>query len=319
MSRTKESRSIRPFDEVKDAFADVLYRPDPSANYVSVKEHALKVVDVDDLRVDATHTFRIAVATTALRTKHPGAYDKLTLLVLTRDALLKRAIVLARLPIDRDMHELTLDRDVLETTSLKDEIAVDFVLALANPGSLRAGHTNRRGSWVARHRVVLTRDLLGPSMPFRKVTGEEFVHEGLPAATGWYLRLPSGPEALLEECSELAAAFEVWVHEDIWTTLQEIGKTSLDVSLGNLIASSILTNVVSSAIQARVASGNGDEPDPTSPLVRCMNWIGRAHEQPIEELLARFAQNPSAIGPLIWSALGCNKSIRTTDFRGIDL
>lgn len=319
MYRTKESRPIRPFDEPKDAIADVGYRSDPNLPFTSVKEHAVKVVDVDDLRVDAVHHFSVSIDKDELKKIYGESHRQIGLHVLARDPFQKRVLALGRFDLGSEAVQFVLDRSQLENTSLRDEIVVDFVLGLNSAASLRPGHQNRKGSWVAKHRVILTREVAGPAIPFVKVPGEDFVKQGLAKDSGWYLKLGAGPDSLLDECAELSAAFQVWVHEDIWTTLQEIGRTPQDKALGSVIASSILSEIVSSGVQALIANVSSDEPPhPSSPLMRCLRFIGKAHELPAEEMLTGFKRDPAAVMPMVWSALSANQALRAADFRSDD-
>lgn len=319
MYRSKESRPIRPFDEPRDAIADVGYRADLNVPFTSVKEHTIKVVDVDDLRVDAVHQFSVSIDKDELKKIYGDSHRQIGLHVLARDPFQKRVLTLGRFDLESETVQFALDRSQLESTSLRDEIVVDFVLGLKSAASLRPGHQNRKGSWVAKHRVALTREVAGPAIPFVKVPGEDFVKHGLGRDSGWYLKLGAGPESLLDECSELSAAFQVWVHEDIWTTLQEIGKTPQDKALGSIIASSVLSEIVSSGVQALVANESSDEPPhPSSPLMRCVRFVGKAHDLPAEELLTVFKRDPVAVMPMVWSALSTNQALRAADFRSDD-
>jgi hypothetical protein len=297
------------------------YRSNPAQDFAQLDGQSVVVLPLEDLRVEAVHEFKLVMDTTKLRERYSVAFDDLELLVLSRDPVLRRVVLFERRPLSDDVVEVTLDRERLEESSFRGEIPIEFVVGLKRAASLGDSHDRRAGSWIARRRVVLTRESSGPAIPFRRVGAADFEIKGLPRSTGWCLHLFGGGESLVQHCDHLEAAFEVWVHEDIWPSLQELGGTKTDLAVGKMLAASILSEILTTAASAlQEQEGGADGPEEGSPLMRILGWLAKRHSgHAIGDLLSRLRRDPVELPPFVWAALDCNGAMKSADFRGIEL
>ncbi len=321
MRKTTETRSVRPFATAEDSLDELRYRSSPAQDFVQLEGQSVVVLSVDDLRVEAVHEFKLVIDTAQLRDRYSAALDDLELLVLSRDPVLRRVVLFDRRPLTDDVVELTLNRERLEESSFRGEIPVEFVVGLKRAANLGGSLDRRAGSWIARRRVVLTRESSGPAIPFRRVGAGDFETTGLPRSTGWCLHLFGGGESLVQCCDNLEAAFEVWVHEDIWPSLQELGGTKTDLAVGKMLASSILSEILTTAASAlQEQEGGVDGPEEGSAVMRILGWLAKRHSgQSVGDLLSRLRRDPAELPPFVWAALDCNGAMKSADFRGIEL
>jgi hypothetical protein len=114
-----------------------------------------------------------------------------------------------------------LDRNLLRVTSLRDVLPLNFSVILKDRIKGGPALPMQRASRLAEFRFTITNTAGGASFPFKRVTAAELRDAGKPAESGVHLNLLCGAEELIiASDTPIANLLEVWVHEKIWTAIQ---------------------------------------------------------------------------------------------------
>jgi len=212
---------------------------------------ATKLVHADDLRVIPQHQFRVKIAEDTLRGDYASHKSALRLVVILRDATLRREIVLGNYELGAVPETIDLDRAQLRTTGLRDALTLQFVVVATE--TLRGPlFPTQRASRLAELQVILRNNSGGATFPYKRVSAADLKGKGLPAETGIHLELICGATELLRQSdTPIRSLFEVWIHEDIWSAVQHdhsvtasgLRTAAVTVSVANLLLSSVASAV----------------------------------------------------------------------------
>lgn len=284
---------LRPYLDLDGIFESVEYRPNQAQPFEALDidgDMAAKLVYADDLRTIPQHQFRIKLDMGALKGDYATHKAALKLVLILRDTTLRREIVLASYPIDAVPETIDLDRAQLKSTGLRDALTVQFVVVAAE--SIRgAMFPAQRASRVAELQVILKNNSGGASFPYKRVSAEELKNKGLPSETGIHLELIcDGVELLRQSDTPIRSLFEVWLHEDIWSAIQNdhalssagMRTSAITVSVANLLFSSVTT-----------ALKSGHAIEEGSSIGQLLAYIEKQGSLPEGQLRKRFQDDPS--------------------------
>jgi hypothetical protein len=290
IKRTIKNEVLKPFSlSSENPWVGISYRfddADPWKNALSGQFYVLPA-NREDVRTDALHSFLIHVDPNAIRADgiDPEAVD---LIVLTRDGFAKKVVKFLHKPLapEGEITTLSISREALTTTSLSGR--VDFEIMLVARTDLQLPTRKiRRGGRLATHTVGVSAEKKGHSFHFAKTKPEEFVAKGLPSTTTFYLDVLDG-RGLIDTCDDVAAVLSVLVHEDAWSTLQEIQTGD---RIGEAVGAMFLADIVLAVLlEARSAiDSHSQQLEEGSVTKRLLDWIAEKGEYPpmdLEQLLA---------------------------------
>lgn len=272
LKKTVKNEIIRPFQlSSENPWVAVRYRFDPAEAWLNALEASFVVLPTDreDVRREVLHSFEIEVDLQALEADGVSR-DDVELILLTRDPFAKNILKFLEAPVEEGVISVDVPRHRLETTSLASR--VDFTLILVAADDLPAGRRIiRRGGRLATHTVSVSAEKRGYSFNFTKISGEEFQERGLPKTTTFHLEI-AHPAHLIEPCDDVSAVLTVLIHEDAWSTLQEIqGGDRTGEALGVVLLADVLFAVLLTASDALVGgSGDIDDGSVVRRIVGCL-------------------------------------------------
>jgi hypothetical protein len=279
-----KNETLRPYALASESpWVGISYRYDEAEPWQNALLSTFFVLpsNREDLRSDALHSFDVNVDVDAIRADGIDP-DQVDLIVLTRDAFAKKVVSFVRKNIGTQSRvTFTVRRSELESTSLSARI--DFhIMLVARDELWRDGRKIRKGGRLAMHVVSISAEKKGHSFNFSKTTAADFLARGLPASTTFHLDVHS-PEGLIEPCDDVSSVLSVLVHEDVWSTLQEIRSGDrVGEALGAMFLSGVIFNVL---LEAKQGVGP-DRPslDDGSVTTRLLSWLSDKAEKTPEEL-----------------------------------
>lgn len=247
------SEIIRPYADLTGIFAGIDYRPNHAAAFQPIdvsEDSASTVVRVDDLRTIPQHQLRVRLDLDVLKPHYEEHVEALQFLVIARDTTLRQELQLARYPLGEVPSTIDLDRNLLRVTALRDVLPLNFSVILKDRIKGDTALPIQRASRLAEFRFTITNAAGGATFPFKRVTAAELRGAGKPSETGIYLNLLCGAEELIiASDTPIANLLEVWVHERIWSAVQnDRGPAAGRLRLGSitlLTSTLILSSVVS--------------------------------------------------------------------------
>lgn len=251
---TVKHDTIRPFALSSEApWIAIKYRYDSAEPWLNALETSFHVLpsDREDVRKDVVHDFQIVVDLAAVEADGIDPRD-VELLVLTRDNFAKKIVHLLRAPLRHDSYTLTIPRVELDRTSLASRI--DFEIMLVAVREIALPHRRiRHAGRLASHTVTVSTERKGHTFNFTRATADQFAQRGLPRSTTFFVDVPS-PHGLLEACDDISAALTVLVHEDAWSTLQEIRTGDrIGEAIGNFFLANVIVSILAVARQGASA------------------------------------------------------------------
>jgi hypothetical protein len=306
-----EKRDVPPFVTVDGFIEKVRYRHSTSAKFQDIDANGkVVVVPADDLRTIPRHEIGIVLDAAVLPQIYKKQLDKLALVVLTRDEMLKKEHVLYQSPIPSLPEKFVLDPARLQQTSSHADLSLEInICALATDGK-GDGWPKRRGSRLTSWYLNISNHSKGPKFPWLRKTAEEFKTKGLPATSTYYVHLLGDPAELLNtEETTLDDLLEVWVHEDVWVVLQQS-----DVNLGiggmqRLFVTQVALQILELLIDPL---RNGVAPAEKSVGRLLVEYIAEQSKTDIEVLLQTLRAKKSSIelAPYVSTTFGVNKFMK---------
>ena len=242
---------VRPYADLDGIFESVEYRAGPTEPFEFLDidgDDAVRVVPVDDLRTIPQHQLRIRVRLDVLKPHYTAHKDRIRLVIIVRDARLRKELRLADFPIDEIPLTIDLDRTMLRTTGLRDVLPLSIVVLWSAVVSGDIALPKQRASRLAELHFVLKNKAGGASFPYKRASAEELRKEGLPAETGVHLKLLCDALELIKESdTPIKNLFEVWLHEKIWAAIQNDRSpvaSALRLSSVTLTATNLLLSAV---------------------------------------------------------------------------
>jgi hypothetical protein len=216
---------IRPYADLEGIFAGVEYRANPVEAFQPIDidgDAATTIVQVDDLRTIPQHQLRLRLDLEVLKPHYHKHKDKIRLVVIARDTMLRREIRLGDFALDDVPAIIDLERSLLRMTALRDVLPLNLSVVLDERLKGEAAALPiQRASRLTELRLIIKNTAGGATFPFKRVSAEKFRDEGKPAETGIHLELLCDPEELLHASdTPIANLFEVWVHEKVWAAIQ---------------------------------------------------------------------------------------------------
>jgi hypothetical protein len=248
---------IRPYADLKGIFGGIEYRHNLAVAFQPIdvtEDSATTVVRVDDLRTVPQHQLRVRLNLDVLKPHYSDHLDALQLIVIVRDTTLRRELQLGRYQLGEIPTIIDLDRNLLRVTALRDVLPLNFAVILKDRIKGGAALPTQRASRLAEFRFTITNTAGGATFPFKRVTTVEMSAAGKPAETGIHLNLLCGAEELIiASDTPIANLLEVWVHEKIWTAIQnDRGPAASRLRLASitLLTSTLILSAVVSLMRA---------------------------------------------------------------------
>ena len=217
-------RVLRPYADLEGIFETLEYRASPSDPFKALPldgDTIHHVVRKDDLRLFVQHEFKVGLNGKRFKPRYEKHLNELRLFVLTRDSTLRREIILGEYEVKALPAVISLPSSQLALTGHRDHLPIQFSLVASSVIRGDKAFPTQRASRLAELRVVLLNSSGGASFPYKRVTADELENRNLPAETGVHLELICGVEELLKDNDTPAHnLFEVWIHENLWTALQ---------------------------------------------------------------------------------------------------
>jgi hypothetical protein len=299
------SSLIRPYADAEGIFSGLEYR----ANLVDAFQaidvtdgEASAIVRVDDLRSIPQYELKLKLDLEVLKPLYDEHSNKLRLIIITRDSLLRRELRLADYVLDEVPPKISLDRALLKTTSHRDVLPLTICIVTGERLKGRAALPNQRASRLAELRFTIKNSTGGASFPFKRVTAEELREKGKPAETGLHLELLCEPlELITATDTPIAALLEVWIHEKVWTATQHERNAALAklrlTALTLMTAQMLLSSVVP-------LLRDGRKIDPASIVGQLISHAEQEASRPEGELLKQFQEDGEvhALDPFLQNA-----------------
>jgi hypothetical protein len=177
---------------------------------------------------------------------------------------------------------LAINREDLEATSLSRRIDFEIMLVASSDVALR-GRTIRRSARLAKHVVSVSTESQGLAFNYRKTTSEEFKGMDLPEGTSFYVKVDN-PADLIASCDDISSVLKVLVHEDAWSTLQEIkAGNRIGEALGTILIADVLFDVLATAVSADLDPSSIEE---GSVLKRVITWLANEIDVSVDDVQA---------------------------------
>jgi hypothetical protein len=273
------SQALLPYADARQLFKAIEYRASSASPFESLNldgDRIEKIVRVDDLRTIPEHQFRLEINFAALAPHYESAANQIELIVMCRDTVLRREIILGKFTIGALPTPIALDRRLLSTTGFRDELPIDFVAALSDISGRKRAWPTQRASRLASLRFTIRGHAAGPTFPFKRVTTKELAQKGLPAETAIYLELLSDATELIRTSdTDLSNLLEVWIHEKLWAALQN------DRNLGSSTLRAVGVTAIAAAQMFNAAEPRlrmGDRIDEDSCIGRLLAFIERENK-----------------------------------------
>jgi hypothetical protein len=286
---------IRPYADLEGIFSGLQYRANAAEPFKSVpieNDDASTIVRVDDLRTIPQDELRIDLNQSALKPYYEEHQDKLRLVIIARDTVLRRELRLCDYPLDEVPSTISLNRALLRTTSLRDALPLQVSIVLGERLKGDAALPSQRASRLAELTFLIRNSAGGATFPLKRATAEEFKDAGLPSETGIHLDLKCEPEELIKAVDwPMANLLQVWVHEKIWD--------AIDRDRGAVASRIRLTSIALTAVHLLLSTvvplmRKGEEIEEASVIGQLLSYA--EHEGSLEEgHLRRQLQEDAAL------------------------
>jgi len=288
LKRTVKNEILRPFAlSSENPWKRLDYRFDEAEPWSNalVSPFIILPSNREDVRTDVLHAFQIEVDTEAIA-RDGFDLGSVELVLLTRDAFAKKISTFFRGPVSAGpIITVNIAREALENTSLSGRIEFDVMLVAQNDAWVD-GRRIRRSGRLAAYTVTVSAEKKGHSFNFSKTTPAEFVARGLPSSTTYYIDVPQRQD-LIEACDDVAGTLSILVHEDAWSTFQEIKNGDrAGESLGTMFLSEVVYGVLLLASDFMVEEQRPIEEG--SVVKRLLGWISEKSGEAVEALEDRM-------------------------------
>lgn len=217
-------QALRPYADLEGIFQKLEYRSSPASPFKEVSldsDSVHQIVRMNDLRLIPRHEFKVVLDSSRLKPHYEHHRSALRLIVLTRDSMLRREIMLGNFAIDDVPEVIGILPADLGRTGHRDRLPIEFVVVAVPVIRGAKSLPTQKASRLAQLQVTLANSFGGASFPYKRATADELAERGLPAETGVHLELLGGAEELLRDTdTPVDALFQVWVHEKLWEAIQ---------------------------------------------------------------------------------------------------
>lgn len=308
---TQRTEVVAPYVMLDDYIAGLRYRSAPSAKFQEVESSSKSIfVSVDDLRSIPRHEISIILDESQLHKIYAKHLEKLALLVLTRDNVLKKEHVLYQSPLASLPDSFVLDQERLKQTAARADLALEIsVCAVALNGGA-SGWPKRRGSRLTTWYLNLTNHSKGPRFPWIRKTAEEFKAKGLPANTTFYVHpLGEAAELVSDGDSTVEELLEVWVHEEAWVILQQTNASLGVAAIQRMLVCSVVQQIFELIVPPLSQGSKLEEKSVGRLLIEFVADQAKVESQQITDLLLK-KKSTAEVAPIVYAAFGVNKSMK---------
>lgn len=231
-----ESRTVRPFPSLDECLADVQFRLSPDRDFDGSTSF-----DASELR-DIRPEFRLNIDRSALEVAGAVAPSDLSLVIRLADLRLRRSELVFHSAPDAIPEAWTVPPDVRKRFSWKTGVEATVAFALREDRDPRVGQPFLKGHWVARKDFSVRPKPAPRSFPIERWTGEDFVEQGLPKDTAYWIDFIS--DNLDQRFENPGEAFRVCLRADVYDALAAAEDTDQGRGVMSLILTEILTETV---------------------------------------------------------------------------
>ena len=306
-----EKRDVAPFVTLESYISKIRYRHSTNAKFQDVEATSKGImVAVDDLRSIPRHELSIVLDGAALPDIYKKDVDKLALVVLTRDPMLKKEHVLYRTPVTSLPESFVLDSVKLKQTSCRVDLPLEINICAVSLNGKTPGWPTRRGSRLVAWYLNLTNHSKGPRFPWVRKTAEEFKSKGLPPATTFYVHMLGEPSELLTESdTAIDDLLEVWVHEDAWVVLQQSDANFGVAGIQRLFVTQVTLQILELLTEPLSKGTTPAEKSVGGLLIEFIAEQAKADGGTLVDKL-RTKQSTLELAPYVSTAFAVNKSMK---------
>jgi hypothetical protein len=288
------AQALRPYADLAGIFEKLEYRANPASPFKEVSldgDSVHQIVRMDDLRVIPRHEFKITLDEDRLQPHYDDHLSAIRLVVLTRDSMLRRELVLASFAIDGIPEVIAIRPDDLRMTGHRDRLPLEFVVVavpvIRGPKAL----PTQKASRLAQLHVTLVNASGGASFPYKRATVDELEDRGLPAETGVHLELLGGAEELIKNTdTPVNTVFQVWVHEKLWESMQNDRSRSTSQLRMLAVTETAAMLILSAAIPALKAGGRIED---GSIVGQLLGFVAKQTGQSVSDMRNDFGKDLS--------------------------
>jgi hypothetical protein len=311
MASTAKREVVAPYETLDGYIAKIKYRHSTSAKFqeIEVSPRAL-YVPVDDLRSIPRHELTVSLDKTAIPSTYAKHLDKLALIVLSRDNVLKKEAVLYRSPIASLPEAFVLDSEKLKQTAFRNDLPLEIIITAVALNGVATGWPTRRASRLTSWQLNLSNHSKGPRFPWVRKTGEDFQTKGMPHSAAFYVHLLGGAEELLSDTdASIEELLEVWVHEEMWVVLQQSDASAGVSALQRLFVSQVALQILESTVEPL---GKGLPLAERSIARLLIDFLAEQTKTQAARLESTIRNRKSTveIAPFVTSAFAVNKAMK---------
>ena len=227
----------------------------------------------------------------------------LDLLVLARQALLKRSELVGRYPLSEPIpDEIEIPGDVIELLGGGRNAQMTVAIVLAADRDPEPGSPFVRGHWLARKTFSLRTRSTPALFDIRPRGDEEWVANGYPAKTLYAVEYLSGIEATDEDGAASIAV--VHIHSDAHIRL-------VDTKLGDSVQPLLAAEIITSILQQSLSDWEGLETAPSgSALETLVKQLTKVQAVSLHELAALAKSGSPRLRAIVQSRLGVVQTLR---------
>jgi hypothetical protein len=311
MARSARRQVVAPYVTLDQYISKVRYRHSMAAKFQDVDASPKALyVPVDDLRSIPRHELSVSLDSASLPKIYAKHLEKLLLVVLTRDNVLKKEQVLYRTPVATLPETFVLDPEKLKQTASRNDLPLEINICAVALNGAAAGWPTRRASRLAAWYLNLSNHSKGPRFPWIRKTAEEFRAKGLPMTSSFYVDLLGSADELVSNGdATIEELLEVWVHEDVWVVLQQ-SDASLGISaIQRLFVSHVASQILDLVTEPLAKGAKFAERSIGQLLLEYVAEQSKANAADLESTL-RTRKSTIDLAPYITAAFGVNKALK---------
>jgi len=213
----------KPYADAQGVIKSIEYRSSPAEPFAPLDIDGSEIshlVYADDLRTIPLHELKVKLDADALKPHYISHLKDLRLVMLVRDTVLRREIVLVEYALDALPDIIRISREKLQLTSHRDDLLIHLVVVPIAPLGKSVAVPAQRLSRLAEFLLHIRNNVRGASFPYRPATAAQMLEAGQPPEAAIYLKLHGDPSELVTGQAPAENVFEVWIHEKVWTAMQ---------------------------------------------------------------------------------------------------
>jgi len=249
---------------------------------------------MDDLRLIPRHEFKVTLDAGRLKPHYNKHLADLRLVVLTRDSMLRREVVLGTFALNSLPSVIAIRPQDLQTTGHRDRLPLEFVVVAVPVISGSRSLPTQKASRLAELHITIMNASGGAAFPYKRITVAELEDKDLPTETGVHLELLCGVEELIKaQDTPPDALFEVCIHEKLWGALQN-DRSGTSSQLRMLMVTETAMTLLLSAVIPSLKSGNTI--DEGSVVGQLLAFVEKQSDKSPGSLRTQFQQSLSVPG-----------------------